>query len=599
VEEFRAERGHTQIPVAYRLPDGRCLGNWISQRRRDFREGKLAADEVAMLAEVGVDVRVDGAAARRRTWTARTEEPWRQRVAELIAFRDEFGHPDVPQSYVTPDGFGLGRWLSRCRAAYRDGTLPAEREQELTALGVELDLEIARWLYCLGALAAFRAEHGHGNVPAQYRTADGYMLGDWLRRCRDARRAGRLGENRIAALVALGVDFDLSRADESAARWNAWLADLATYRQQHGQVNVPATYVTPEGRQLGSWLAKCRTTYRKGTLPPPRVADLVGLGVNLNLQATNVGRNPRQAWDSWIQELESYRTTYGTAEVPEDYITPFGAKLGDWLRRCKTAARQGTLPAERRRQLRKLGITVPKRNSVIKQHTPQARRARWKLGIAALRGYASEYGHANPPATYVAPGGYRLGSWLAKRREEYRAGRLSDQQEAELRALGVRMDPGSNKGESWQAHAQRRWDDWMRLLVDYRAEHGDVHVACSYRTPDGRPLGTWLSNCRRRYREGRLPADRIAELTAAGVDFDTNGRGSLDDRWVEWVQALTEYRDEHGIFPPSTYHTPDGRPVGQWLAARRTDYRKDRLRPDRIAELQALGVEFGGRRSGG
>ncbi|MFI5720827.1 helicase associated domain-containing protein [Nocardia sp. NPDC051750] len=54
-----------------------------------------------------------------------------------------------------------------------------------------MDTELARWLSNLAELATFRAEHGHGNVPSQYRTAGGTWLGDWLRRCRDAHRATR------------------------------------------------------------------------------------------------------------------------------------------------------------------------------------------------------------------------------------------------------------------------------------------------------------------------------------------------------------------------------------------------------------------------
>ncbi|MFI1465187.1 helicase associated domain-containing protein [Nocardia carnea] len=204
---------------------------------------------------------------------------------------------------------------------------------------------------------------------------------------------------------------------------------------------------------------------------------------------------------------------------------------------------------------------MPPRHALCKR-TPQAGRRRWDIGITALQAYAAEHGHADPPATHRAPDGYRLGGWLAGRREEYRSATLTDKQEKQLRDLGVTLDPGSNKGPSWQAHEQQQWNDWIRLLAEYQRKHGDVHVACSYHTPDGRALGMWLSNCRRKYREGRLREHRMTELSALGVDFDTNGRGSLDARFAGWVRALIEYHDEHGHMPPGTYRTPDGRPLG-------------------------------------
>lgn len=297
VEQFHAEHGHTDIPVTCRLPDGRWLGSWVSARRKDFRVGKLAADEVAMLAAVGVDVRVQGQAARRRTQTARRQEQWQHELAALSAFRDRYGHVEVPQRHVTDDGFRLGGWLSRCREAYRIGTLDPQRAQQLTELGVELDAELARWLAHLAQLAEFRTEHGHGNVPSQYRTTGGTWLGDWLRRCREAHRTGTLPPNRARALTALGVDLDLRRDSLTTTRWNAWVADLTAYRQEHGHAGVPVAYVTPDGRKLGSWLAGCRAKHRKGALTAGQVADLVGLGVDLDRRTPNVGRNPQQAWN--------------------------------------------------------------------------------------------------------------------------------------------------------------------------------------------------------------------------------------------------------------------------------------------------------------
>ncbi|WP_081595334.1 helicase associated domain-containing protein [Nocardia carnea] len=44
------------------------------------------------------------------------------------------------------------------------------------------------WAGWLSAVEEFRAEHGHGNVPSQYRTTNGSWLGDWLRRCRELPR---------------------------------------------------------------------------------------------------------------------------------------------------------------------------------------------------------------------------------------------------------------------------------------------------------------------------------------------------------------------------------------------------------------------------
>ncbi|MBF6425660.1 hypothetical protein GV791_26690 [Nocardia cyriacigeorgica] len=590
IEEFRTQHGHTAISATYRTPDGRHLGAWISARRRDFRHGKLDAHEVEMLAAAGVDVRVHGAAARQATSAANTRDQWEERIAALDRYRDEFGHVDVPLRYVSPDGFRLGRWLQRCRGMQRQGRLPAEREAALVQRGVEFDLDTERWLWCLGELAAFRNEHGHGNVPHTYRASDGYLLGSWLHRCRQAHRDGTLADYRAAALRALGVDLGLSRSEQLAENLETWLRALAAFREEHGHVRVPVAYVTSDGRKLGSWLATCRTSHRKGTLPVERTADLTALGVELNGSSALARRTKQEIWDGWLEALSAYRSVHGDLDVPRDYVTPLGAKLGEWLHRCRAAARQGKLPPERRIQLRQLGVALPRRNA-IGGHSSAARRARWRRGITALRKFAGEHGHANPSAAFVDADGFRVGGWLTTKRQEYRAGKLTDAEIAELTSLGARLDTAesSNKNESWQEFDQARWDEWIQLLTEYVAEHGNAYVANSYVTPAGDCLGMWLSNCRRWYRDGTLRADRRDQLIALGADLVHNGY-SLDERWNRWIRALTAYIDEHHKDPPGKYKTPDGLALGQWLATQRMYFRKGKLSLAKEADLRRAGA---------
>ncbi len=591
VEQFRAEHGHAAIPQAYRTPDGRLLGSWITMRRREFRDGVLSRDDVALLETCGIDLRLSGIAARRAAVRPRQDERWDAALEELAAYRAEHGHVDVPQNYETSGGYRLGGWLSKCREQYRAGTLPAEREQDLVQRGVELDVLVAQWVSHLGDLAQFREAHGHSNVPAGYRCADGFMLGDWVVRARQAYQGGELLPNRAAALRALGVDLEQRQGDAAARRWTERVQALTDFREEHGHVQVPVSHVTADGVRLGSWLASCRSRWRDGTLPGPQVADLRRLGVDLNRYSPLARKSKEQLWTDWLEDLRSYRTIYGDTDMPPDYVTPHGRELGAWLQRCRAAARLGTLAPQRRQDLKKLKVRLPQRDLSRKQ-TPAARRARWQRGIAALRTFEAEHAHANPAATYIDPDGFRVGSWLSKRREEYRAGRLGERQIAELTTLGVQLAVQRGASTSRQEWGEGLWQDWLELLVAYRDTHGDVHVANSYITPDGRALGMWLSNCRRRFRAGTLPADRAQTLSQLGVDLQTNGRGGLDERWARWVKALIEYRAEYGDDPPGDYITPDGHKLGIWLAGTRVRYRQNKLPDHRAAELGALGVRL-------
>lgn len=77
------------------------------------------------------------------------------------------------------------------------------------------------WELRLSAAQAFYAEHGHLNVPKDYRSPgrEGFGLGAWPSKQRRLRRARQLGEEEIAALDALGMTWD--------PRGEAWEEGLA------------------------------------------------------------------------------------------------------------------------------------------------------------------------------------------------------------------------------------------------------------------------------------------------------------------------------------------------------------------------------------
>ena len=59
-------------------------------------------------------------------------------------------------------------------------------------------------------------------------------------------------------------------------------------------------------------------------------------------------------------------------------------------------------------------------------------------------------------------------------------------------------------------------------LTVYHAEHGDVRVPQSYRTPSGYRLGSWVGDQRRAYNASprRLSPERIADLEALGMVWE-------------------------------------------------------------------------------
>lgn len=127
---YRREHGDLHIPVKYRSTDGFALGQWLAQKRSDYRLGKLDEDRADELRALGVDF--DPRSAER-------PDTWQDWLVLLSAYRAEFGDTDVPNHYVTPAGEHLGNWLLRQRRAHWSGTLSAQRASALRELGVMLE----------------------------------------------------------------------------------------------------------------------------------------------------------------------------------------------------------------------------------------------------------------------------------------------------------------------------------------------------------------------------------------------------------------------------------------------------------------------------
>ena len=131
-------------------------------------------------------------------------------------FRRQHPRTAIPADYVTEDGFRLGRWQERQRVARMLGTLPPQRIAQLDAIGFmwsdDDDVPVpavsradSKQRRMLTEIAAYREEHGNALVPANYVTADGEQVGQWLYRAVKKWRAGALPDEERRPPAALGV----------------------------------------------------------------------------------------------------------------------------------------------------------------------------------------------------------------------------------------------------------------------------------------------------------------------------------------------------------------------------------------------------------
>ncbi|MFQ9411992.1 MAG: helicase associated domain-containing protein [Evtepia gabavorous] len=112
--------------------------------------------------------------------------------------------------------------------------------------------------------------------------------------------------------------------------------------------------------------------------------------------------------------------------------------------------------------------------------------------LQAAQAYHQATGGLDIPADCTTETGLRLGAWLANQRKRYRAGTLSSRRIRELEALGVQWEPPSPD----------RWEEMFSLARAYYQDHGHLRIGVSYVTEDGRALGRWIAQQRRKFRRG-------------------------------------------------------------------------------------------------
>ena len=130
------------------------------------------------------------------------------------------------------------------------------------------------------------ATHGDGLVPFDHITEDGFRLGQWLANQRDAYLAGTIKMDRFRRLSAAGMVWGNRNTVKAERYWNEMYEAARKYAEEHGSiVNLTASYVTEDGRKLGSWISQMRGI-RNGTrkhsieLNAERVAMLDAIGMD-------------------------------------------------------------------------------------------------------------------------------------------------------------------------------------------------------------------------------------------------------------------------------------------------------------------------------
>ena len=474
LETYKAEHGNALVPWLYMCADGFRLGMWVSKQRAARAKGRLDKEQILRLDK------------HKFVWDT-DQATWNAAVERLNAYKAEHGNALVPQVYKGADGFWLGMWVSKQRAARAKGKLDKEQILQLNEHGFIWDANYCAWKAAAERLETYKAEHGNAVVPWFYKCADGFRLGRWVGTQRLARAKGKLDKEQILKLDACGFIWDANYC-----AWNAAAERLETYKAEHGNALVPWLYKCADGFRLGMWVSKQRAARAKGRLDKEQILRLD--------EHEFVWDIDQAAWNAAVERLKAYKAEHGNTLVPHVYKCADGFCLGKWVSKQRAARAKGKLDKEQILQLDEHGFVW------------DVHYFAWNAAVARLEAYKAEHGNALVPQVYKCADGFWLGMWVSKQRAARAKGKLDKEQILQL----------DEHGFVWDVN-YFAWNAAVARLEAYKGKHRNTLVPMVYKCADGFRLGRWVGTQRLARAKGRLDKEQILKLDEH--EFVWNARG--------------------------------------------------------------------------
>ena len=353
--KFHGIHGHCRVPRGdEKYKD---LGRWVNHQKLEYKrrcEGKpnqLTLERFVALQKIGFE------------WSLDHDSKWQQKFNELLEFRLQYGHTNVPFEYK--ENKQLATWVYNQRVLIRkkqEGNqvhFPVEHIAALENIGFDWGLGYcSKWDKKFAELKEFKQRYGHCNVSrrdteyAQLRVWVTTQKFEYGKKC--AGKASCISDDRIKALESIGFDW----GSRLCLKWQERYDELKDFKQEFGHCNV--TPGNERHQKLRVWIYNQRREYKKKLREKPsqmsseRIKALENIGFVWNMDYDT-------KWQQRFQELVEFNKKHGHMKVPLDKKNK---QLGQWVKhqkyqyRKKSLGKESFITDERVAALEKIGFPI-------------------------------------------------------------------------------------------------------------------------------------------------------------------------------------------------------------------------------------------------
>ncbi len=548
-KEYYAEHGNLD-GLRDKKIKGKNIYQWLGDQIKSYNKGILLEERMQLLEQIGI------------VWNQK-ETRWYEMYDRATKHYEENGNLTA----VTDEE--LNNWLKRQRQAYRGkGTyskLSEEQTKKLELIGMVWDVKENSYKEMYDYAKKYYEDYGTLLLPYKY-TDNGKDLHSWVKEKRKAYKKGKLSQEQIEELEAIGMIWDVNEY-----KWNQMYIQAKLYYTEHGNL-----VITPKvNKQLYQWLKIQKKLYAedgKLTEQQKELLSLIEMDKETKKETCIKPKEKRQntstrsdTWKNMYEQAREYYNLHGDLLVPR---TDEYKKLSSWIktqrRKYKANDEKNSLSMEEIDQLEKIGMVWD-----VKQY-------QWDTMYAQAKEYSEKYGTLSIPMEREEE--YKLlRTWLSDKKMAYKGQgktKLSETQIKQLEEIGIIWDIN-----------QTSWDIMYQQAQEYYNMHGDLLVP---RTDEYNQLTNWIKGQRKKYKsKDGLSQEEIENLEAIGMVWDAK-----QYQWDTMYAQAKQYYEEHGnlSFP---YKDERYKKLGNWIQNKKSGYYGKgscKLTDEQIRQLQDIGA---------